>query len=98
MLSPGLQYRGVHVRPGYQERYAQQPERYRGRTITFFDSIEQAFNYSDGEPEETEEGDDRIPLVFIHAGTFKPEYLIIDSNIILIGAGMHWTLSTGCKL
>lgn len=81
-------YRGVHVRPGYQEHYETQVNRYKGRTITYFDSIEQAFNYSDGEQEEVEcEERDRTPLVFIHAGTYKPEYLIIESNIILLGAG-----------
>ncbi|CAG2184196.1 unnamed protein product, partial [Oppiella nova] len=40
-------YRGVHVRPGYQEQFEANPERYKGRNITYFDRIEQAFTYSE---------------------------------------------------
>ncbi|KAI1302325.1 F-box only protein 11 [Halotydeus destructor] len=80
-------YRGVHVRPGYQEQYEKHPERYKGRNLVFFETIEQAFNCSENEQEEMEgEERDRTPLVFIHAGSYKPEYLVIDSNIILVGA------------
>ncbi|XP_055949102.1 F-box only protein 11-like isoform X1 [Argiope bruennichi] len=70
-------YRGLHVRPGYQEQYENNPEHYRGRNITYFDTIESAFNYS----EELEN-----PLIFIHAGAYKGEFLIIDTNVAIIGA------------
>ncbi|KFM57248.1 F-box only protein 11, partial [Stegodyphus mimosarum] len=70
-------YRGLHVRPGYQEQYDSNPEHYRGRNITYFDTIESAFNYS----EELEN-----PLIFIHAGVYKGEFLIIDTNVAMIGA------------
>ncbi|GBN81536.1 F-box only protein 11, partial [Araneus ventricosus] len=70
-------YRGLHVRPGYQEQYENNPEHYRGRNITYFDTIESAFNYS----EELEN-----PLIFIHAGLYKGEFLIIDTNVAMIGA------------
>lgn len=67
------------MRPGYQEQFEANPERYKGRNITYFDRIEQAFTYS----EELENS-----LIFIHTGTYKPDYLIIDSSVALIGAGM----------
>ncbi|XP_054154393.1 F-box only protein 11-like [Oppia nitens] len=70
-------YRGVHVRTGYQEQYEVNPDRYKGRNISYFDTIEQAFTYS----EELENS-----LIFIHSGHYKPEYLIIDSSVALIGA------------
>ncbi|RWS04399.1 hypothetical protein B4U79_05437, partial [Dinothrombium tinctorium] len=81
-------YRAVHVRPGYQEQYESNPERYKGRNIAHFDTIEQAFNYSDGESESNDDSDekDRTPLIFIHSGIYKPEYLLIDSNVALIGS------------
>ncbi len=66
------------MRPGYQEQLESNPERYKGRNITYFDTIEQAFTYS----EELENS-----LIFIHTGCYKPEYLIIDSSVALIGAG-----------
>ncbi|GIY79075.1 f-box only protein 11 [Caerostris extrusa] len=70
-------YRGLHVRPGHQEQYENNPEHYRGRNITYFDTIESAFNYS----EELEN-----PLIFVHAGIYKQEFLIIDTNVAMIGA------------
>lgn len=45
----------------------------------YFDTIENAFNFS----EELES-----PLIFIHAGVYKGEFIIVDTNISLIGAGM----------
>src|SRR5207249_2044811 len=35
-------YRGIHVRPGYQESHH---DRGTGRSVTYFDTIETAFNY-----------------------------------------------------
>lgn len=70
-------YRGLHVRPGYHEQYENNPEHYRGRNITYFDTIDSAFNYS----EELEN-----PLIFIHSGVYKGEFLIVDTNVALLGA------------
>lgn len=108
-------YRGVHVRPGYQNK------KYPGRTIVFFDTIQAALDY----PEERAAAvgaastssavinaglsnpsaggasvnalsnmyEDAVPpldhpgpLIFLHAGHYKGEYLFIDSDVALIGA------------
>lgn len=53
-------------------------DRYRGRCVAYFDSIEQAFTYCE---------DIENCIVFIHSGHYKFEYLMIDSNISFIGAG-----------
>ncbi|RWS26648.1 F-box only protein 11-like protein [Leptotrombidium deliense] len=81
-------YRAVHVRPGFQEQYESNPERYKGRNISYFNTIEQAFSFCESETDSNEDLDekDRTPLIFIHSGMYKPEYLIIDSNVALIGA------------
>ena len=70
-------YKCIHVRSGYQEEYEKNPARYRGRRITYFETVEQAFNYS-------EEVDN--PTVLIHSGVYKGEFLIIDSKITFLGA------------
>ncbi|CAH1792557.1 unnamed protein product [Owenia fusiformis] len=72
-------YRGLHVRPGYHDQYENFPERYRGRTILFFDTIEQAYNYADTEEMEN-------ALILVHSGMYQGEFLVIDTNINLIGA------------
>lgn len=96
-------YRGVHVRPGYQERKSS------GRNIAFFNTIQAALDY----PEERAVAaglnnqipgaanvnalanlyEDNVPptehpgpLIFLHAGHYKGEYLFIDSDVALIGA------------
>ncbi|KAM7359302.1 F-box protein 11 isoform 1-T4 [Cochliomyia hominivorax] len=109
-------YRGVHVRPGYQNK------KYPGRSIVFFDTIQAALDY----PEERAASvgaastssavinaglsnpsagggasvnalsnmyEDAVPpldhpgpLIFLHAGHYKGEYLFIDSDVALIGA------------
>ena len=45
-----------------------------------FDTIEMAYSHL-----ETLEGDD--PLLFVHEGTYLGEFLLIDMNISIIGAG-----------
>ncbi|GAB6020505.1 F-box only protein 11, variant 2 [Chamberlinius hualienensis] len=70
-------YRGVHVRPGYQELTENFPDRFKGRNILYFDTIENAYSY-------TEEFVN--PIIFIHMGIFQSELLVIDSNITMIGA------------
>lgn len=74
-------YRGIHVRPGFRGEYESNPLRYRGRSVTFFDSVEHAIKNKDASI-----GCDQLPLIFIHSGIHKPEYLVIDCNIIMIGA------------
>lgn len=54
-----------------------------------FDTIEQAYSHL-----ETLEGED--PLLFVHEGTYVQEFLLIDMNISIIGAGK--TLSDLCDL
>ncbi|XP_050048771.1 F-box only protein 11 [Dermacentor andersoni] len=70
-------YRGIHVRPHFQAQYDGQPQRYRGRSLSYFDTIETAFNFC--------EDVDR-PVIFVHAGTYKGEFLIVDTGVALIGA------------
>lgn len=131
-------YRGCHVRLGFKAMYESNPERYRGRNITFFDSIEEAVStFSASVSPSTLEGDllagqqnnnnsmnnedaglnnvsslisessneatgpisqlttsssdlldsdKQTPLVFIHTGTYRPDFLVIDCNIAMIGA------------
>ena len=45
-----------------------------------FDTIESAYNFAD-----TEELED--PLIFVHTGTYRSEFLLVDSQVSLIGAG-----------
>lgn len=73
-------YRGVHVRQGYQDL------RFEGRKVPFFNTIQAAIDYVDekGSSLHTENGDGA--LIFIHAGTYTGEFLVIDCDISLIGA------------
>jgi len=110
-------YRGIHVRPGYQDR------KYQGRNIAFFNTVQAALDYADernaasnnntvgvatinsssssnnlsavnaspGSP--TNINDDNMSgqesqgsLIFLHAGIYRGEFLVIDSDITLIGA------------
>lgn len=108
-------YRGVHVRPGFQNK------KYTGRNIVFFDTIQAALDYPEeraavvggaptssaainaGLSNPTAGGasvnalanmyEDNVPpidhpgpLIFLHAGHYKGEYLFIDSDVALIGA------------
>ena len=47
-----------------------------------FDTIEQAYTYVD-----TEDVEDAI--IFVHTGIYVGEFLLIDLNVSIIGAGMH---------
>lgn len=64
-------YRGVHVRPGYQQT--------NGRRLPHFNTIQTALDYVD----------ENIPpggaLIFLHSGTYRGEFLVIDSDIAFIG-------------
>ncbi|XP_065226353.1 F-box only protein 11 isoform X2 [Planococcus citri] len=66
-------YKGVHVRPGHEN--FNDP----GRRLPHFDTIQAALDYS-------EERGQNCPRVFIHAGKYKGEFLVIDSSVALIGA------------
>lgn len=45
-----------------------------------FETIETAYHYVDTEELEN-------PLIFIHSGIYHSEYLFIDTNVSMIGAG-----------
>lgn len=105
-------YRGIHVRPNYQDR------KYQGRNISYFNTVQAALDYADernaggnssgaaqsgsgmnnvnlsmnaspGSPI----NDDNMSvqessgsLIFLHTGIYRGEFLVIDSDITLIGA------------
>lgn len=106
-------YRGVHVRPGFQER------RSRGRNISYFNTVQAALDYADERnstgassannmssstsnsmgslacgvamsPASCITSDECIEtpgsLIFLHAGHYRGEFLVIDSDVALIGA------------
>lgn len=110
-------YRGIHVRPNYQDR------KYQGRNISYFNTVQGALDYADernsanGNGSNTPLGavgmnnsatnnnlsvnatpssplninDDNMPdspgsLIFLHVGIYRGEFLVIDSDITLIGA------------
>lgn len=49
----------------------------------FFDTIDSAYNYA--EMEGDQRGDHHT--ILIHSGTYKREYLVIDINVTMLGAG-----------
>ncbi|XP_054264711.1 F-box only protein 11 [Macrosteles quadrilineatus] len=65
-------YRGVHVRPGYQGVARQ------GRRIAHFDTVQAALDHVDDFTGGS--------LIFLHAGTYRGEFLVIDSDVAIIGA------------
>ena len=69
------------MRPGYHQEYDAHPERYRGRSILYFDTIDAAYNYAEEEEDN--------PLIMIHTGVYSGEYLVIESNITILGAGTY---------
>lgn len=107
-------YRGIHVRPNYQER------KYQGRNIAYFNTVQAALDYADernaannvsggaqlssgmnvsnsnlsvnnspGSPindDNMSVQDSPGNLIFLHTGIYRGEFLVIDSDITLIGA------------
>lgn len=111
-------YRGIHVRPNYQDRKCQ------GRNISYFNTVQAALDYADernaantqntsqiastgsvasgtngssagsnlsippSSPSLLDESVQDAPntLIFLHAGIYRGEFLVIDSDITLIGA------------
>lgn len=101
-------YRGVHVRPGFQDL------KFKGRNLPHFNTIQAALDYvdeyrnnsgastgsgsttssvqgccsssggSNNNSQAIEEGPQH--LVFLHAGTYRGEFLVIDNDVALIGA------------
>lgn len=107
-------YRGIHVRPGYQDL------KYKGRNIAYFNTVQAALDYTDDRNsvqtvcsannlsvstsnsagsqncgaslnsstciavDEAAE----VPgnLIFLHSGHYRGEFLVIDSDVALIGA------------
>lgn len=114
-------YRGVHVRPGYQDMS------FRGRNLVFFNTVQVRYFYSHsnfivtmhfiaqgaleyaderngsnstansvasacGSHSSVSDGNMSVgsqqqqgTLIFLHAGTYRGEFLVIDSDIALIG-------------
>lgn len=69
-------YRGIHVRPGQGSRY-----KARGRSLAHFDTVQTALDHADENPSTG------VPsIVFLHAGTYRGEFLVIDTDVALIGA------------
>ncbi|KAK6635400.1 F-box only protein 11 [Polyplax serrata] len=75
-------YRGVHVRPGYQDKT------FRGRNISYFDTVQGALDYAEEQSSNLTASDEEAPgaLIFLHAGTYRGEFLVIDSDVSIIGA------------
>lgn len=97
-------YRGIHVRAGYQDK------RYKGRNISYFNTVQSALDYADERSTTPNNncsttttlsssnisnsmtcGSDEIVensgnLIFLHAGHYRGEFLVIDSDVALIGA------------
>ncbi|XP_046741185.1 F-box only protein 11 isoform X1 [Diprion similis] len=95
-------YRGVHVRPGFQDL------KYKGRNLQYFNTVQKALDFVEeyrssnrstpnansttkvqgncciNNSQDTEETSPH--LVFLHAGTYRSEFLIIDCDVALIGA------------
>ncbi|KAH9362876.1 hypothetical protein HPB48_015161 [Haemaphysalis longicornis] len=63
-------YRGIHVRPPFQEHID-------GRSLTCTDNIVTALNLSRAMIQ---------PVIFVHAGTYQEELITVDSTVALIGA------------
>ncbi|KAH1014707.1 hypothetical protein HUJ05_012549 [Dendroctonus ponderosae] len=90
-------YRGIHVRPNHQGISM------RGRNLIFFNTVQSALDYVDERSgtnsttgsvtgscsnHSTDGGNaQQGALIFLHAGTYRGEFLVIDSDISLIGAG-----------
>ena len=70
---------GVHVRQGYNKMINSNPRKYKGRNHMYFDTIGRALTACDDLGMEN-------PLIFVHTGTYHNEYVMIDSDVRLIGA------------
>jgi F-box protein 11 len=68
-------YRGIHVRPGQSSRY-----KLKGRNMGHFESVQSALDHAD---EHQTMGSPAI--IFLHTGTYRGEFLVIDSDVALIG-------------
>ena len=51
--------------------------------MQYFDTIDSAYNYA----EEEMKDDSELPIIMIHKGLYRREFLVIDSNVVMIGAG-----------
>ncbi|CAH0391496.1 unnamed protein product [Bemisia tabaci] len=66
-------YRGLHVRPGRTSLLQS------GRRLHFFNTIQSALDHAD-------ETAHPSPIIFLHTGVYRGEFLVIDSDVNLIGA------------
>ena len=77
------------MRPGYSQNYERNASRYRGRQLVFFDTIDAAYSHA----EESLKHSPLPPIILIHSGTYRNEFLVIDSNVVMIGAGQSIAMS-----
>ncbi|XP_063231859.1 F-box only protein 11 isoform X2 [Bacillus rossius redtenbacheri] len=74
-------YRGVHVRPGRKDAEL------KGRSIAHFGSVQAALDHFEDRGAGCDAKEDGAPgLVFLHAGTYRREFLVVDTDVALIGA------------
>nr|CAI5829351.1 unnamed protein product [Callosobruchus analis] len=80
-------YRGIHVRLGYQDIT------FKGRNLGALDYADErsGSNSTTGSmsgscSNHSNESSSQGALIFLHAGTYRGEFLVIDSDIALIGA------------
>ena len=97
-------YRGVHVRPGFQDL------KFKGRNLPYFNTVQGALDYVEefrsNSASSSSSSSNTTPnsqgnccgssgqstdtptqhLIFLHAGTYRGEFLVIDSDVALIGA------------
>lgn len=88
-------YRGIHVRAGYKEK------KYKSRKIIYFDTIAAALEYPEDYKQKHSQKVLRFdqydnnksssdvttqPIIFLHSGHYKDDYLFIDTDVAWIGA------------
>lgn len=78
-----LLYRALHVRPSYAAKVEENPERWRGRNILYFETITAALSFLEENGCKSLEDN---AMVLIHAGVYTNECLCLDDNITILGA------------
>ena len=48
-------------------------------SLQYFNTIDAAYNYGEGEMVN--------PLILVHSGVYQGEFLVIDSDVTILGAG-----------
>lgn len=88
-------YRGIHVRTGYKDK------KYKSKRIIYFDNIATALEYPEDYKQKQSQRVSKFdqfdnvkssfevtvqPIIFLHSGHYKDEYLFIDADVAWIGA------------